>query len=53
MFAHGAGEARAVRPAEDLAMAVARWYMRGGAAQTYYMWFGGTNFGRSSGGPKQ
>ncbi|XP_010522389.1 PREDICTED: beta-galactosidase 9 [Tarenaya hassleriana] len=39
------------RPAEDLAFAVARFYQRGGSFQNYYMYFGGTNFGRTSGGP--
>ncbi|KAL6188843.1 hypothetical protein ACLB2K_040234 [Fragaria x ananassa] len=39
------------RPVEDLAFAVARFYQRGGSFQNYYMYFGGTNFGRTSGGP--
>ncbi|GMH08039.1 hypothetical protein Nepgr_009879 [Nepenthes gracilis] len=39
------------RPVEDLAFAVARFFQRGGSFQNYYMFFGGTNFGRSSGGP--
>ncbi|XP_073149105.1 beta-galactosidase 8-like isoform X2 [Henckelia pumila] len=39
------------RPAEDLALAVARFYQRGGTLQNYYMYHGGTNFGRSTGGP--
>ncbi|KAK8582170.1 hypothetical protein V6N13_145151 [Hibiscus sabdariffa] len=39
------------RPAEDLAFAVARFYQRGGTFQNYYMYHGGTNFGRTSGGP--
>ncbi|KAJ8755478.1 hypothetical protein K2173_019276 [Erythroxylum novogranatense] len=39
------------RPAEDLAFAVARFFQRGGSFQNYYMYFGGTNFGRTSGGP--
>ncbi|XP_024986389.1 beta-galactosidase 9 isoform X2 [Cynara cardunculus var. scolymus] len=39
------------RPVEDLAFAVARFYQRGGSFQNYYMFFGGTNFGRTSGGP--
>ncbi|XP_047090032.1 beta-galactosidase 6-like [Lolium rigidum] len=39
------------RPTEDLAFAVARFYQRGGTMQNYYMYHGGTNFGRSSGGP--
>ncbi|KAI9194696.1 hypothetical protein LWI28_008308 [Acer negundo] len=39
------------RPAEDLAFAVARFFQRGGSFMNYYMYFGGTNFGRTSGGP--
>lgn len=39
------------RPTEDLAFAVARFFQRGGSFQNYYMYFGGTNFGRTSGGP--
>ncbi|XP_054805013.1 beta-galactosidase 9 isoform X1 [Prosopis cineraria] len=39
------------RPVEDLAFAVARFFERGGSFQNYYMYFGGTNFGRTSGGP--
>lgn len=39
------------RPVEDLAFAVARFIQRGGSLQNYYMYFGGTNFGRTSGGP--
>lgn len=39
------------RPAEDLAFAVARFFQRGGSFQNYYMYFGGTNFNRTSGGP--
>lgn len=39
------------RPVEDLAFAVARFYQRGGTFQNYYMYHGGTNFGRSTGGP--
>ncbi|XP_062107772.1 beta-galactosidase 9-like [Humulus lupulus] len=39
------------RPVEDLAFAVARFYQRGGSFQNYYMYFGGTNFGRTFGGP--
>ncbi|GKU93583.1 hypothetical protein SLEP1_g7166 [Rubroshorea leprosula] len=39
------------RPVEDLAFAVARFYQRGGTFQNYYMYHGGTNFGRTSGGP--
>uniref|UniRef100_A0A5B7B913 Beta-galactosidase n=1 Tax=Davidia involucrata TaxID=16924 RepID=A0A5B7B913_DAVIN len=39
------------RPVEDLAFAVARFYQRGGTFQNYYMYHGGTNFGRTTGGP--
>ncbi|KAL8130681.1 hypothetical protein V2J09_019836 [Rumex salicifolius] len=39
------------RPSEDLAFAVARFFQRGGTMQNYYMYHGGTNFGRTTGGP--
>jgi len=39
------------RPTEDVAFAVARFYQRGGTFQNYYMYHGGTNFGRTPGGP--
>ncbi|CAH9137509.1 unnamed protein product [Cuscuta epithymum] len=39
------------RTAEDLAYAVARFFQRGGTFQNYYMYHGGTNFGRTAGGP--
>ncbi|KAK9081360.1 hypothetical protein Syun_031139 [Stephania yunnanensis] len=39
------------RPVQDNAFAVARFFQRGGSFQNYYMYFGGTNFGRTSGGP--
>ncbi|XP_050219902.1 beta-galactosidase 9 isoform X1 [Mercurialis annua] len=39
------------RPVEDLAFAVARFFQRGGSFQNYYMYFGGTNFARTAGGP--
>ncbi|XP_015890709.1 beta-galactosidase 8 isoform X2 [Ziziphus jujuba] len=45
------GGAVPFRPVEDLAFAVARFYQRGGTFQNYYMYHGGTNFGRTSGGP--
>ncbi|XP_020106800.1 beta-galactosidase 15 isoform X2 [Ananas comosus] len=41
------------RPVRDNAFAVARFFQRGGCFQNYYMFFGGTNFGRTSGGPNQ
>ncbi|XWS49458.1 hypothetical protein CRYUN_Cryun12cG0005400 [Craigia yunnanensis] len=39
------------RTAEDLAYSVARFYQAGGVLLNYYMYHGGTNFGRTSGGP--
>ncbi|KAM7471820.1 hypothetical protein LguiA_010003 [Lonicera macranthoides] len=39
------------RPAEDLAFSVARFIQKGGSFINYYMYHGGTNFGRTSGGP--
>ncbi|MFQ6671024.1 hypothetical protein Gotur_035698 [Gossypium turneri] len=39
------------RPAEDLAYSVARFFQAGGVLINYYMYHGGTNFGRTSGGP--
>ncbi|KAK9084367.1 hypothetical protein Scep_030838 [Stephania cephalantha] len=39
------------RTAEDLAYAVARFFQLGGTLQNYYMYHGGTNFGRTAGGP--
>ncbi|XP_038701892.1 beta-galactosidase 15-like [Tripterygium wilfordii] len=39
------------RTAEDVAFAVARFYQLGGTLQNYYMYHGGTNFGRDAGGP--
>ncbi|KAI3949814.1 hypothetical protein MKW92_040004 [Papaver armeniacum] len=39
------------RTAEDVAFSVARFFQRGGTFQNYYMYHGGTNFGRSAGGP--
>ncbi|KAM7506125.1 hypothetical protein LguiB_005029 [Lonicera macranthoides] len=45
------GYAVPYRPVEDLAFAVARFFEKGGTFQNYYMYFGGTNFGRTAGGP--
>ncbi|KAI8909226.1 beta-galactosidase 1-like protein [Gorgonomyces haynaldii] len=45
------GELRPQRPAEDIAFSVARFIQKGGTYTGYYMWHGGTNFGRTSGGP--
>ncbi|XP_074294925.1 beta-galactosidase-like [Silene latifolia] len=39
------------RPAEDLAFGVARFIQKGGSFVNYYMYHGGTNFGRTAGGP--
>ncbi|GKV14010.1 hypothetical protein SLEP1_g24948 [Rubroshorea leprosula] len=39
------------RPAEDLAFSVARFIQNGGSFVNYYMYHGGTNFGRTAGGP--
>ncbi|KAE9602995.1 putative beta-galactosidase [Lupinus albus] len=47
------GERLPHRPVEDLAFAVARFFQRGGSFVNYYMFFGGTNFGRTAGGPLQ
>lgn len=46
------GEPVPHRPATDVAFGVARWFARGGSFLSYYMAFGGTNFGRSVGGPQ-
>ncbi|GAV68059.1 Glyco_hydro_35 domain-containing protein/Gal_Lectin domain-containing protein [Cephalotus follicularis] len=45
------GGANPHRTAEDLAFSVARFYQRGGSMSNYYMYHGGTNFGRTAGGP--
>ena len=39
------------RPVEDMAFAVAKFVQKGGSFVNYYMYHGGTNFGRTSGGP--
>ncbi|XP_050939327.1 beta-galactosidase 15-like [Cucumis melo] len=39
------------RTAEDVAFSVARFFQSGGIFNNYYMYHGGTNFGRTSGGP--
>ncbi|XP_050232735.1 beta-galactosidase 10 [Mercurialis annua] len=39
------------RPSEDIAFSVARFFQKGGSVQNYYMYHGGTNFGRTAGGP--
>ncbi|OIW09652.1 hypothetical protein TanjilG_28251 [Lupinus angustifolius] len=39
------------RPVQDLAFAVAQFVTKGGSFINYYMYHGGTNFGRTAGGP--
>uniref|UniRef100_A0A0D3EQH4 Beta-galactosidase n=1 Tax=Oryza barthii TaxID=65489 RepID=A0A0D3EQH4_9ORYZ len=39
------------RPVEDLAYGVAKFIQKGGSFVNYYMFHGGTNFGRTAGGP--
>ncbi|KAL4650070.1 hypothetical protein ACB092_01G060500 [Castanea dentata] len=39
------------RPVQDLAFGVARFIQKGGSYINYYMYHGGTNFGRTAGGP--
>ncbi|KJE94952.1 beta-D-galactosidase [Capsaspora owczarzaki ATCC 30864] len=39
------------RPAQDVAYAVTRYYIKGGSYMNYYMYHGGTNFERTAGGP--
>ncbi|XP_042047880.1 beta-galactosidase 15-like [Salvia splendens] len=39
------------RPAEDVAFGVALFFQTGGTLNNYYMYHGGTNFGRTAGGP--
>lgn len=39
------------RPVQDLAFAIARFIQKGGSFINYYMYHGGTNFGRTAGGP--
>ncbi|CAL5383523.1 unnamed protein product [Camellia sinensis] len=39
------------RPVQDLAFAVSRFIQKGGSFINYYMYHGGTNFGRTAGGP--
>ncbi|CAH1422766.1 unnamed protein product [Lactuca virosa] len=45
------GGAVPYRPAEDLAFSVAKFIQTGGSFINYYMYHGGTNFGRTAGGP--
>ncbi|KMZ72883.1 Beta-galactosidase, family GH35 [Zostera marina] len=39
------------RPVQDLAFAVCRFLQKGGSFVNYYMYHGGSNFGRTAGGP--
>ncbi|KAL0541673.1 hypothetical protein IC582_021728 [Cucumis melo] len=45
------GDKDPYRTAEDVAFSVARFFQTGGVFNNYYMYHGGTNFGRTSGGP--
>ncbi|XP_028758971.1 beta-galactosidase 7-like [Neltuma alba] len=45
------GEKLPHRTTEDSAFGVARFFQNGGVLNNYYMFHGGTNFGRMSGGP--
>ncbi|XP_057969924.1 beta-galactosidase 10 [Malania oleifera] len=45
------GTANPHRPPQDIAFSVARFFQKSGSVQNYYMYHGGTNFGRTSGGP--
>ncbi|KAK7305146.1 hypothetical protein VNO77_43046 [Canavalia gladiata] len=45
------GERTPHRSAEDSAFSVARLFQNGGVLNNYYMYHGGTNFGRTAGGP--
>ncbi|KAL6587741.1 hypothetical protein OROMI_000719 [Orobanche minor] len=47
----GFGGPMTQRPVQDLAFAVANFIQKGGSFVNYYMYHGGTNFGRSTGGP--
>lgn len=40
------GSPHHIRETTDVVYAVARFFAQGGAGVNYYMWFGGTNFGR-------
>ncbi|KAJ3687354.1 hypothetical protein LUZ61_016518 [Rhynchospora tenuis] len=41
------GDAPSQRPVDDLAFSVARFFSKGGTLANYYMYHGGTNFGRT------
>ncbi|CAM8981344.1 unnamed protein product [Rhodiola kirilowii] len=42
------GDPPSQRAAEDLAFSVARWFAKNGTLANYYMYHGGTNFGRTT-----
>ena len=42
------GEAVALRTTSDIAYSVAEWFAGGGAYHSYYMWYGGNNYGRTA-----
>ncbi|KAL6191250.1 hypothetical protein ACLB2K_037641 [Fragaria x ananassa] len=42
------GDPASQRPAEDIAFSVARFFSKNGSLANYYMYHGGTNFGRTS-----
>ncbi|KAK4477230.1 hypothetical protein RD792_016444 [Penstemon davidsonii] len=42
------GDSPSMRAAEDIAFAVTRFFARNGTLNNYYMYYGGTNFGRTS-----
>lgn len=45
------GEAAPQRAVQDVLFSMARWFAAGGTHHNYYMWHGGTTFGRWTGGP--
>ena len=46
-FSYWGGARKFTRPAYDVAFSVARFVAKGGSLINYYMWHGGTNFGRT------
>ncbi|XP_048492479.1 beta-galactosidase 14 [Beta vulgaris subsp. vulgaris] len=42
------GDAPSQRAAEDIAFSVARWFGKNGSHVNYYMYYGGTNYGRTA-----
>jgi len=41
------GQANLIRITQDVAYSVALWFAAGGAYHSYYMWYGGNNYGRT------